>query len=104
MKNLQIILVKLILVILLGFLYRNGVKGRWYGNFEAYRNNYFAEANGKILFLDAEEGSRTLTRKGLFGVKTPFSFSLKRDQNLLASKNTIFFKIQKNVVYRRGKF
>jgi len=100
MKNLQIILVSF-LVILLGSCTGNGVKADGYGNFEATEITISAEANGKILFLDAEEGS-LLDRNKIVGVIDTIQLSLKRDQ-LLASKNTIFSK-SRNVLSQREVF
>ena len=97
MKYLQLILLSL-LVILLESCTSNGEKADGYGNFEATEITISAEANGKILYLDAEEGS-LLEQNKVVGVIDTIQLSLKRDQ-LLASKNTIFSK-SRNVLSQR---
>lgn len=83
---------------LLGSCTGNGDKADGYGNFEATEITISAEANGKILFLDAEEGN-VLAQNKVVGVIDTVQLSLKRDQ-LLASKNTIFSK-SRNVLSQR---
>ena len=97
MKHLQLILISL-LVILLESCTSNGNKADGYGNFEATEITISAEANGKILYLDAEEGS-LLEQNKVVGVIDTIQLSLKRDQ-LLASKNTIYSK-SRNVLSQR---
>lgn len=76
----------------------NGDKADGYGNFEATETTISAEANGKILSFDIEEG-KTLKEHVIVGVIDTVQLSLKRDQ-LLAAKNTIFSKSQ-NVLSQR---
>lgn len=83
---------------LLGSCTGNGDKADGYGNFEATEITISAEANGKILFLDAEEGN-VLAQNEVVGVIDTVQLSLKRDQ-FLASKNTIFSK-SRNVLSQR---
>lgn len=83
---------------ILGSCTGNGDKADGYGNFEATEITISAEANGKILFLDAEEGN-VLAQNEVVGVIDTVQLSLKRDQ-LLASKNTIFSK-SRNVLSQR---
>ena len=83
---------------ILGSCTGNGDKADGYGNFEATEITISAEANGKILFLDAEEGN-VLAQNKVVGVIDTVQLSLKRDQ-LLASKNTIFSK-SRNVLSQR---
>tara|TARA_R100001369_G_scaffold92747_1_gene139566 strand:+ start:272 stop:1174 length:903 start_codon:yes stop_codon:yes gene_type:complete len=97
MKYPYLILTSL-LISLLGSCTGNGDKADGYGNFEATEITISAEANGKILFLDAEEGS-VLGQNKVVGVIDTVQLSLKRDQ-LLASKNTIFSK-SRNVLSQR---
>lgn len=73
-------------------------KADGYGNFEATETTISAEANGKILFFDVEEGN-VLKENKVVGVIDTVQLSLKRDQ-LLASKNTIFSK-SRNVLSQR---
>jgi HlyD family secretion protein len=97
MKHPYLILTSL-LISLLGSCTGNGDKADGYGNFEATEIIISAEANGKILFLDAEEGT-VLGQNKVVGVIDTVQLSLKRDQ-LLASKNTIFSK-SRNVLSQR---
>ena len=83
---------------ILGSCTGNGDKADGYGNFEATEITISAEANGKILFLYAEEGN-VLAQNEVVGVIDTVQLSLKRDQ-LLASKNTIFSK-SRNVLSQR---
>jgi len=97
MKHPYLILTSL-LISLLGSCTGNEDKADGYGNFEATEITISAEANGKILFLDAEEGT-LLGQNKVVGVIDTIQLSLKRDQ-LLASKNTIFSK-SRNVLSQR---
>lgn len=97
MKHPYLILTSL-LISLLGSCTGNREKADGYGNFEATEITISAEANGKILFLDAEEGN-VLGQDKVVGVIDTVPLSLKRDQ-LLASKNTIFSK-SRNVLSQR---
>lgn len=97
MKHPYLILTSL-LISLLSSCTGNGEKADGYGNFEATEITISAEANGKILFLDAEEGN-VLAQNKVVGVIDTVQLSLKRDQ-LLASKNTIFSK-SRNVLSQR---
>ncbi|GBF17876.1 putative efflux pump membrane fusion protein [Arenibacter sp. NBRC 103722] len=97
MKHPYLILTSLLMSIL-GSCTGNGDKADGYGNFEATEITISAEANGKILFLDAEEGN-VLAQNKVVGVIDTVQLSLKRDQ-LLASKNTIFSK-SRNVLSQR---
>ncbi|MEZ2415764.1 HlyD family secretion protein [Muriicola sp. E247] len=76
----------------------NGNKADGYGNFEATETTISAEANGKLLTFNVEEGN-VLDKNQLVGVIDTVQLSLKRDQ-LLASKNTIFSK-SRNVLSQR---
>ena len=76
----------------------NGDKADGYGNFEATETTISAEANGKLLFFDVEEGN-VLEENTVIGVIDTIQLSLKRDQ-LLAAKNTIFSK-SRNVLSQR---
>ena len=97
MKHPYLILTSL-LISILGSCTGSGDKADGYGNFEATEITISAEANGKILFLDAEEGNM-LAQNKVVGVIDTVQLSLKRDQ-LLASKNTIFSK-SRNVLSQR---
>lgn len=97
MKHLYLSIIGL-LIGLLGSCTGNGDKADGYGNFEATEITISAEANGKILFLDAQEGN-VLEQNKVVGVIDTVQLSLKRDQ-LLAYKNTIFSK-SKNVLSQR---
>jgi HlyD family secretion protein len=76
----------------------NGDKADGYGNFEATETTISAEANGKLLTFNVEEGN-VLNKNQLVGVIDTVQLSLKRDQ-LLASKNTVFSK-SRNVLSQR---
>jgi len=76
----------------------NSEKADGYGNFEATETTISAEANGKLLFFDIEEGN-VLEENKVVGVVDTMQLSLKRDQ-LLAGKNTIFSK-SRNVLSQR---
>jgi len=76
----------------------SGDKADGYGNFEATETTISAEANGKLLTFNVEEGD-VLDKNQLVGVIDTVQLSLKRDQ-LLASKNTIFSK-SRNVLSQR---
>ncbi|MEZ4968479.1 MAG: HlyD family efflux transporter periplasmic adaptor subunit [Flavobacteriaceae bacterium] len=97
MKHPYLILISLA-ISLLASCSGNVDKADGYGNFEATEITISAEANGKILFLDAEEGN-VLGQDKVVGVIDTVPLSLKRDQ-LLASKNTIFSK-SRNVLSQR---
>jgi HlyD family secretion protein len=97
MKHLNLIVTSL-LISLLWSCTGNGDKADGYGNFEATEITISAEANGKILFLDVDEGN-VLDQNKVVGVIDTVQLSLKRDQ-LLASKNTIFSK-SRNVLSQR---
>lgn len=97
MKHPYLILISLV-ISLLASCSGNVDKADGYGNFEATEITISAEANGKILFLDAEEGN-VLGQDKVVGVIDTVPLSLKRDQ-LLASKNTIFSK-SRNVLSQR---
>lgn len=77
---------------------RNGDRADGYGNFEATETVISAEANGKLLFFNVEEGD-ILQENVIVGVVDTVQLSLKKDQ-LLASKNTIFSK-SRNVLSQR---
>lgn len=76
----------------------NGEKADGYGNFEATEITVSAEANGKLLFFDVEEGEM-LAENAIVGVVDTVPLSLKRDQ-LLAAKRVIFSK-SKSVLSQR---
>ncbi len=76
----------------------NGDRADGYGNFEATETTISAEANGKLLFFNAEEGT-VLEENTVVGVIDTIQLSLKRDQ-LLAAKSTIFSK-SRNVLSQR---
>ncbi len=76
----------------------NGDKADGYGNFEATETTISAEASGKLLVFNVEEGN-VLDKNQMVGVIDTIQLSLKRDQ-LLASKNTIFSK-SRNVLSQR---
>ena len=76
----------------------NGDKADGYGNFEATETTVSAEANGKLLFFDVEEG-HVLEENTVVGVIDTIQLSLQRDQ-LQATKNTIFSK-SRNVLSQR---
>lgn len=91
--------------IILGFLVTllwscntNNDRADGYGNFEATETTISAEANGKILFFDLEEG-KVLEENQTVGVIDTVQLSLQRER-LLASKNTIFSKSE-NVLSQR---
>jgi HlyD family secretion protein len=97
MKKIHAIISAFIIVALMS-CNGNGDKADGYGNFEATETTIAAEANGKILSFDIEEG-KTLKEHAIVGVIDTVQLSLKRDQ-LLAAKNTIFSKSQ-NVLSQR---
>lgn len=97
MKKIHAIISAFIIVTLMS-CNGNGDKADGYGNFEATETTISAEANGKILSFDIEEG-KTLKEHVIVGVIDTVQLSLKRDQ-LLAAKNTIFSKSQ-NVLSQR---
>lgn len=97
MKQIQITITLLFIITLLSC---NGSrkKADGYGNFEATETIISAEANGKILFLNIEEGA-VLEENLLVGVVDTIQLSFKRDQ-LKASKNAVFSK-SRNVLSQR---
>jgi len=97
MKNTNAIMYSLILATFLS-CNSNGDKADGYGNFEATETTVSAEANGKILFFDVEEGN-VIEENAVVGVIDTIQLSLKHDQ-LLAAKNTIFSK-SRNVLSQR---
>lgn len=97
MKKIHAIISAFIIVALMS-CNGNGDKADGYGNFEATETTISAEANGKILSFDIEEG-KTLKEHAIVGVIDTVQLSLKRDQ-LLAAKTTIFSKSQ-NVLSQR---
>ena len=97
MKQIQIIILLFLLTTLLS-CNSNDDKAYGYGNFEATETTISAEANGKILFLNVEEGN-VLEENAVVGLVDTIQLSLKRDQ-LQAAKNTIFSK-SRNVLSQR---
>ncbi len=97
MKHIHTILFIILLATLLS-CNGTGEKADGYGNFEATETTISAEANGKLLFFDVEEGN-VLEENKVVGVIDTIQLSLKRDQ-LSASKNTIFSK-SRNVLSQR---
>lgn len=97
MKQIQITITLLFIITLLSC---NGSRNKadGYGNFEATETIISAEANGKILFLNIEEGA-VLEENLLVGVVDTIQLSFKRDQ-LKASKNAVFSK-SRNVLSQR---
>ena len=89
MKNTNVLLYTVFLAVLIS-CDGNGDKADGYGNFEATEITVSAEANGRILFFDVEEGN-VLEENKVVGVIDTIQLSLKRDQ-LLAARNTIFSK------------
>ncbi len=76
----------------------DGDKADGYGNFEATETTISAEANGKLVTFEVEEGS-VLEENQILGIIDTVQLSLKRDQ-LLATRNTIFSK-SRNVLSQR---
>ena len=97
MKQIQIIILLFLLTTLLS-CNSNDDKAYGYGNFEATETTISAEANGKILFFNVEEGN-VLEENAVVGLVDTIQLSLKRDQ-LQAAKNTIFSK-SRNVLSQR---
>ncbi len=97
MKQIQIIILLLLLTTLLS-CNSNDDKAYGYGNFEATETTISAEANGKILFFNVEEGN-VIEKNTVVGLVDTIQLSLKRDQ-LQAAKNTIFSK-SRNVLSQR---
>ena len=97
MKQIQITITLLFIITLLSC---NGSRNKadGYGNFEATETIISAEANGKILFLNIEEGA-VLEENLLVGVVDTIQLSFKRDQ-LKASKNAVISK-SRNVLSQR---
>lgn len=97
MKHIHLIIL-LFLVTTIFSCNSNGDKADGYGNFEATETTISAEANGKLLTFNIDEGD-ILDKNQLVGVIDTIQLSLKRDQ-LLATKNTIFSK-SRNVLSQR---
>lgn len=97
MKN-STVLTLLIIAISLVSCNGNGDKADGYGNFEATETTISSEANGKLLFLDVEEG-QVLQENQVVGVVDTIQLSLKRDQ-LMATKKSVFSK-SRNVLSQR---
>ncbi|MCO5725028.1 HlyD family secretion protein [Robiginitalea marina] len=76
----------------------NADRADGYGNFEATEITVSAEAHGKILFFNAEEG-QVLGANDVVGVIDTLQLSLRRDQ-LEAIKNTVSSK-SRNVLSQR---
>lgn len=76
----------------------NREKADGYGNFEATETIISSEANGKLLFFNAEEGL-ILEKNTIVGVVDTVQLSLKKDQ-LLANKTSVFSK-SSNVLSQR---
>jgi len=76
----------------------NDEKADGYGNFEATEVTISAEANGKIEFLNLEEGD-LLTPKTLVGLIDTMQLYFAKQQ-LIASKNTVYSK-SANVLSQR---
>ena len=97
MKQIQITITLLFIITLLSC---NGSRNKadGYGNFEATETIISAEANGKVLFLNIEEGA-VLEENLLVGIVDTIQLSFKRDQ-LKASKNAVFSK-SRNVLSQR---
>lgn len=88
MKNIKI----LFLAGLIGSLYScsNGEKADGYGNFEATEITISSEANGKLEFLNLEEG-QTLEKGAVVALVDTFQLYLNKQQ-LLASMETVASK------------
>ncbi|MCM4167451.1 hypothetical protein KCTC52924_01054 [Arenibacter antarcticus] len=97
MKRLQKVTIPL-LIVLLWSCNGTGDKADGYGNFEATETTVSAEANGKLLSFQVEEGA-VLDLNAIVGVIDTVQLSLKKEQ-LMASKNTIFSK-SRNVLSQR---
>lgn len=97
MKQLKFALTRLLLV-LLWSCNGDGDKADGYGNFEATETTISAEANGKLLSFQVEEGM-LLRRDKVVGLIDTVQLALKRDQ-LMATKNTIFSR-SRNVLSQR---
>lgn len=97
MKNTGIVLLLLSLAASISCS-RNADRADGYGNFEATEITVSAEAHGKILFFNAEEG-QVLGANDVVGVIDTLQLSLRRDQ-LEAMKNTVSSK-SRNVLSQR---
>ncbi|NRS88491.1 HlyD family secretion protein [Flavobacterium sp. 7E] len=69
---------------------KNDKKADGYGNFEATETTISAEANGKIIFLNLEEGDILEAEKQVGLIDTTQLYFNK--QQLIASKNTVYSK------------
>ena len=69
---------------------KNDEKADGYGNFEATETTISAEANGKIIFLNLEEGDILEAEKQVGLIDTTQLYFNK--QQLIASKNTVYSK------------
>ena len=69
---------------------KNDEKADGYGNFEATETTISAEANGKIIFLNLEEGDILEAEKQIGLIDTTQLYFNK--QQLIASKNTVYSK------------
>ena len=87
MKNISLIIA---LAIGLFSCSKNSEKADGYGNFEATEVTVSAEANGKIEFLDIQEGDLVEAKKQVGLIDTIQLYLTK--QQLLASKNTVSSK------------
>ncbi|MEM8522027.1 HlyD family efflux transporter periplasmic adaptor subunit [Flavobacterium sp. PL12] len=87
MKNISLIIA---LAIGLFSCSKNSEKADGYGNFEATEVTVSAEANGKIEFLDIQEGDLVEPKKQVGLIDTIQLYLTK--QQLLASKNTVSSK------------
>lgn len=74
---------------------KNDEKADGYGNFEATETTISAEANGKINFLNLEEGDLLEAKKPVGLIDTTQLYFNK--QQLIASKSTVFSK-SKNIL------
>lgn len=83
-----------LIIVSLAACNKNNDKADGYGNFEATEITISAEANGKIEFLNLEEGAVLETNTSIGLIDTTQLYLNK--QQLLASKTTIFSK-SKNV-------
>jgi HlyD family secretion protein len=97
MKNTYTILSGLLLLTLVA-CESNNDKADGYGNFEATEITVSAEANGKLLSFNVNEGDKLVQGK-IIGVIDTIQLSLKKDQ-LKASKSTIYSK-SRNVLSQR---
>ena len=102
MKNILTLLITLTLI----SCNKNDKEADAYGNFEATEVTISAESNGKIEFLNLDEGMQ-LEKSAVIGQIDTFQLYLNKQQ-LIASKSTIFSKSanvlsQRNVVQEQLK-